>query len=358
MMVVLVACLAFAVDVGYLYVARAQLQRSADAAAMAAAWELIDQDVVNGGGNSYETIWGARSRAREYASLNLVTNRSPALAVDDIRIGHLANPFNRNAGMSFFDPTRYNAVSVCVRRTANQNGEVPLFFARVLGFDSQSLQAEATACFTKVLRGFRVPSSGGNLGLLPFAIDEETWLGLVNHGIGGDDWSWDSESEQLHPGSDSVREVNLYPQGTGSPGNRGTVDIGSDNNSTNDIARQILEGISPEDLEYLGGKLELNADGKLYLKGDPGISAGMKDELASIKGQPRTILIFREVTGNGNNAVYTIVGFAGICIMDVKLTGNPKRVTIQPAITFNEGGIPSTDETTSYFVYSRVWLAR
>ena len=44
------------------------------------------------------------------------------------------------------------------------------------------------------------------------------------------------------------------------------------------------------------------AGGKLYLNGDTGISAGVKDELASIKGQPRIIPIFSTVSGNGNNA--------------------------------------------------------
>ena len=93
----------------------------------------------------------------------------------------------------------------------------------------------------------------------------------------------------------------------GSPGNRGTVDIGSSNNSTNDIARQILYGISASDLAYHGGKLEFNSCGYLILNGDTGISAGVKDELAEIKGQPRCIPVFSQVNGPGNNADYKIV---------------------------------------------------
>jgi hypothetical protein len=98
-------------------------------------------------------------------------------------------------------------------------------------------------------------------------------------------------------GSDGVREVNLYPQGTGSPGNRGSVDIGGSNNSTADIARQIVYGISPQDFEALGHPLTFNDDGNLFLNGDTGISAGVKDELASIIGQPRIIPIFQQVRG-------------------------------------------------------------
>jgi hypothetical protein len=40
------------------------------------------------------------------------------------------------------------------------------------------------------------------------------------------------------------------------------------------------------------------------------------------------------VTGQGNNATYTIVKFVGIRIMDVKLSGGPKKrhLTVQPAV--------------------------
>ena len=62
-----------------------------------------------------------------------------------------------------------------------------------------------------------------------------------------DDWTWDQDTLSVRSGPDGKYEVNLYPQGTGSPGNRGTVDIGSSNNSTADIARQILYGVTPAD---------------------------------------------------------------------------------------------------------------
>jgi len=95
------------------------------------------------------------------------------------------------------------------------------------------------------------------------------------------------------------------------------------------------------------------------LNGDTGISAGVKDELESIKGEPRIIPIFRTVTGPGNNAMYEIVGWAGVRILDVKLTGkmSKKHVTIQPANVKVKGAIPGVDETSN-FIYSPVWLIK
>lgn len=156
-----------------------------------------------------------------------------------------------------------------------------------------------------------------------------------------------------------MHECNLYPQGTGSPGNRGTVDIGSANNSTNDLSRQIVHGISKQDMLDLNQPLVLDANGELLLNGDTGISAGVKDELASIIGQTRVIPIFREVNGNGNNAYYTIVKFAGVRILEVKLTGrmSGKKVIIEPAPMIVRNVRVSTEgESHSDYVYTPVML--
>jgi hypothetical protein len=228
-----------------------------------------------------------------------------------------------------------------------------------LGLNSLPEEAVATAAYLDRIAGFKSPPSGCTLGILPIALDQETW-NLLLQGGGTDDWTWDSVQKCVRSGPDGIREINLYPQGIDAPGNRGTVDIGSSNNSTADIARQIVHGINAEDLAALGGELRFNAEGKLYLNGDTGISAGVKDELASIKGKPRVIPLFSNVEGPGNNATYTIVKFIGIRIMDVKLTGSAssKHVIIQPAIVKILDTIPSDGAATSDFVYSPVWLVR
>jgi Flp pilus assembly protein TadG len=360
LIVALLGITAFAIDIGYLCVAKSQAQRSADAAVLAGAWELIDENVA--GGTSAATLEAnVRTLASQYAGLNEVCGDAPALASTDIEVGYIANPFDRNSLMVFNQPANNNAVRVRVRRTSAQNGEVSLFFARAMGTNSHSVEAEATAVFMGNFSGFRAPGGGdGNLDILPFALDEVTWNSMLS-GCGSDDWNWNEEAGTITAGTDGVREMNLFPQGTGSPGNRGTVDIGSSNNSTNDIARQIVYGVSPADLAYHGGSLVFDGSGQLPLNGDTGISAGVKDELASIIGQPRIIPIFSQVTGPGNNAIYTIVKFVGIRVLDVKLTGNmsSKRVIIQPAKIVSGGGIPNTSATqTTNYIYSPVWLLR
>lgn len=356
------ALLAMAIDLGYIQVASTQLQRSADAAAIASAWELVENSPLTGGSVALSQT-SARTAAGQYVALNNVSGGTPTLAFGDTTIGYLQNPSDRSQTINTaFDPVRFNTVQVRVRKAADTGGELSLFFARVLGMNSVSKEAVATAAFINNFKGFNTPSSGDNLGFLPIALDKQTWDALMAGG-GSDNWNWDAGNKCISSGGDGIREVNLYPQGTGSPGNRGTVDIGSNNNSTCDISRQIRTGISPADMaafKAAGRTLEFNAQGQFFLNGDTGISAGVKDDLASICGQTRIIPIFNSVSGNGNNAEYTIVGFAGVRIMEVKLTGSAssKRVIVQPATVTAMGGIPGGETQTSYYLFSPVWLVR
>jgi len=366
LMVFILGLLAFAIDVGYMSLARTELQRSADAAAMAAAWRLIDEQALQSDTYMTNAMSNCRSSAEDIASLNVVCNDAPAIDTNgdnsiegDVVIGYLSSLTDQSLSLDTSDSSKFNAVQVCVRRNEDLNGRVAFFFGQILGVNSATSQATATAALVRQIGGFQIPSDGGNLGILPIALDEDSWNDLLD-GSASDTWTWDADTQSISGGSDGVREINLYPEGTGSPGNRGTVDIGSSNNSTNDISRQIVYGVSAEDMEYHDGKLEFDENGVLLLNGDTGISAGIKDELASIKGEPRVIPVFRNVAGPGNNAEYTIVKWVGVRILDVKLTGsnNSKRVTVQPANILMDGVIPTTVEGTSDFVYTRPVLVR
>ena len=184
--------------------------------------------------------------------------------------------------------------------------------------------------------------------MLPIALDIGSWDNLVINNVGNDQYSYDPVSGNVCCGPDGIKEVSLYPSGCGNlpPGNRGTVDLGSPNNSTSDLKRQILYGLNDYDLSFFNGSLRFD-QGPLYINGDTGISAGIKSQLNTIKGEPRAIPLFSAVSGSGNNATYTIERFVGIRIMKVKLTGSNKRVIVQPAPLMDPTVIPGpTTEVT------------
>jgi Flp pilus assembly protein TadG len=364
MTIVLVGMVAFCVDIGYVLSAKEELQRSADSTALATCWEYGKQLSKGSAWSTAATV--ARSTATQYAAFNPVTGDPMTLDTNtsndpngDVVFGYIADFKNSSSPFQTDGANGYNAVKVRLGKTSSANGEVPFFFARIFGLSGQELHSEAVAGLIRDVKGFQAPSDGSFVDILPYALDLQTWNDFIAN-VGSDNYRWNATTNQVEAGSDGLVEVNLFPQGTGSPGNRGTVDIGSSNNSTADIAQQILYGISASDLAYHGGSLEFDADGELLLNGDTGISAGVKDELTAIKGQPRIIPIFSSVSGNGNNANYTIVKWQGIRIMNVKLTGSmsQKNVMIQVAPVLSKGVIPSDTTGTSSYVYSPVVLVK
>jgi hypothetical protein len=326
---------------------------------MAACWQYALQRSV--GKTHEQAAASALTKASAAAVANSVCGSSPNVQSTDITWGYLADFANRTAPLDSSNTSRINAVQVTVRKTASLNGQIPLFIGRWMGINGLDSSASATAALVISVAGFQTPADDSNLGILPFALKEQSWLQLLA-GSGSDEWTWNSEARTIQEGGDGILELNMYPQNTNASGNSGTVDIGASGNSTADISRQITEGLSADDLSHFGGKLELDCNGELFLNGDTGISAGVKDELISIMGKPRVIPIYRRVQGPGNNAEFTIVGWAGIRIMEVNLAGSKKtskRVVIQPAPISTNGVIRSTATSSpSTYVYSPVVLVR
>jgi len=353
----LLVVLALVLDLSRISVARDELQRSADATALAACWQLFDDkaNLLTLG----ETTHNVEQVSSNLAAANRIANQSPTLsgALGDLQLGVFS--LASNSFLVTNRVTDLNAVRVKLRRQTEVNGEVPLFFSRLHGREGQSMQATATASLVSTITGFNMPGAGdANLQILPIALDLETWMEVL---AGNTSDSFQCAGTSVSSGSDGYHECNLYPQGTGSPGNRGTVDIGSSNNSTADIRRQIIHGISRQDMVDLGKPLHFDSNGELLLNGDTGISAAIKDDLANIIGQKRIIPIFTTVSGNGNTAWYTIVRFEGVRILEVKLTGpmKNKRLVIQPAPMIARGSIIKHDATqTSSTLFTPVMLVQ
>ncbi len=363
-MTAVVGFAALAIDVGMLYNVRTELQRTADAAALAGASKLLDQHALMGTPDPADDIAAAKLRAQEIALLNPVYNDNPQVDGNDIQVGYLSNPENLTEPISLANPAQYNTVRVTVRRDGTTNGPIQLLFAQIFGLTSANVTASAAAVFKDGVVGFKATSQTGNTGLMPLTLHRDAWEDLLAWaGSAGDNYSYDPDTGTVTPGSDGIPELNLYPGGGASqlpPGNFGTVDIGSPNNSAQDLSRQIRYGVSEEDLAYFGGELRLGPDGTLLLNGDTGLSAGIKDDLEAIKGKGRAIPLFSQVAGPGNNSMFTIIGFAGIRIMNVKLTGaaNKKQVIIQPAYVIDDSVITEATSGPSFFVYQPVRLCR
>jgi Flp pilus assembly protein TadG len=379
----IIALVALSVDLGWIISVRCQMQAAADSAALAGAQKLLDtsylQGTTNTGPASDTAMSNARATAQTFAAQNYgggvsltVADNPSNSATGDIVCGYLSAPTSYSQPLTVTQPgvgPYPNSVQVTVRRDSLQNGSLGLFFAPYLGMSSFDLTAKATATYQGGISGFAIQAPGySTCKLLPFALDINTW-NQVLAGSGPDVFSRDPATGQVTSGSDNIHECKLYPlsNGNGSgtsglpPGNFGTVDIGSPSNSTTDIKRQIQYGPNATDLSYFpNNTLQLSpTTGTLTLQGDTGVSAGMDAVLQGIIGQPRIIPLYSSVSGPGNNAQYTIVGFAGVIFLEAVLTGSlsSKHLTIQPCWCIDpnaQGG----NSGQSYFVVKPLALTR
>ncbi len=205
---VIVGFAALTVDVGHMYNTRAQLQRTADASAMAAAAALSDWST----GDPRQV---AVPTAQAFATYNTVLGESVTLDVTETQAGtyegdvifgyaSMGDTGDYDIDWDESDPLKINAVRVTVRRTEDApSGAVPLYFANVFGISETNIAARATAIMTprdivfvldlsgsknddSSLRSFKNPDLDevGNKPVYESLYDEETALADQTDSLG------------------------------------------------------------------------------------------------------------------------------------------------------------------------------
>ena len=180
LMILMMAMAAFAVDVGYIAEARTQLQRSADAAALAAASQLPN-------------LYNATVKAKASATENKTTI-TPALNTADIVYGF----WDRDTA-TFHNPKpagrAYNAVKITLRRTTANGNPLGLFFGRVLGTNTTDVTATAIGFGDRGLCGPFIGIEGVTVsgGLTTDSFD--SWDGSYDPVTAGDKGSLCSDGD-------------------------------------------------------------------------------------------------------------------------------------------------------------------
>jgi hypothetical protein len=155
----LIGFLALAVDVGYMYVTRNELQNIADAAALAGCGELGRKYLELGfsGQEGYDVSSDAgdiKKAAKDVAILNIAAGVGIKIEDPDIIIGQWN--WEKNAEKPNPNPTNIepDAVQVTARRETDFNGPVATFFAQIFKlFGANADFFEASAVATAALSG-------------------------------------------------------------------------------------------------------------------------------------------------------------------------------------------------------------
>ncbi|MBW1711741.1 MAG: hypothetical protein JRJ59_01150 [Deltaproteobacteria bacterium] len=132
-----------AVDMGVLYSARSELQNAADAAALAAAAEMV---VGDENGQSVAQPDEALAAAHQYAQAHKSLDVDLTMLSADFTVGRWDHDINDFAYTGFStDPDDLTAAQVKLRRDTLANSPVNTFFAKLLGIDNVPVAATSVA---------------------------------------------------------------------------------------------------------------------------------------------------------------------------------------------------------------------
>lgn len=141
---------ALAVDIGYMLVGKTELQRTADAAALAATRQLgyIYEGMSYPAQQSYDSTADElviKAAAINVASQNKTAGASVVLNPEDVEIG----TWDQSRSPRFLKgPMSPDAVRVTARKDGTTNAPISTFFARIFGINSVGVTLHAVAALT------------------------------------------------------------------------------------------------------------------------------------------------------------------------------------------------------------------
>ena len=273
-LVVVLLCGALAADVGHMFAVQASLQNGADAACLAATNKLIEAQ--RDGSDAEAAREASAQEASVYSTLNC-----PGASYE-IKFGNYVNG-QFQAVSPADDAGSVDAVKVRVsREEESPAGLIPLSFSSFLGRGTVEGSALAVARFSRKVISIK------STKLRPFTIEE-------------------SVVEQHSPGD--LITIDFPQQGGGqtqaAPGNWGWLNFDGGPNGTAELEEWIINGY-PDEVQLD----ETDGEGMFtWMNGTPGSRESLDREMDDLAGEEVYFCIYDEVTGQGSNVDFRIVGF-------------------------------------------------
>jgi hypothetical protein len=323
--------LALAVDAGALYHVRMKMRTGTDAAALAAALALVDdRGLIDSALARAQLLEDARAEGIRYAVANGVSGLTDNalsgpgpvdVVFDDGQDGEAGIP----AG------TIPNVVRVRGFRTNARTVGVPLLMPQLFGLGYVDAVVRSRALVDRRVLGFR-PLPGRSIPLVPVAIlsdpkgtNRQSWEYQISAEPHDNVAFVSGQRQFVADAGDGLPEIVLTFPGSA---------VALVFTQTDDLPRQVVEGLGARDLESLGGSLvpsrsssPVKAIGPPELRSMGARLAGAIEEVQS-RGEPRVWPLF-EVPGATGGSI-RISGFVAARIVRLDRT-SPMRLWLQPA---------------------------
>lgn len=259
--------IALVLDRIWIDAAQVELLAAAEAAALAGARQLADDDLLRTAPSTQRRLDAVRAVAANIAAQNLVAGQPLQLqAESDVKIGRIALSAATGQAM-FLETSRHpNTVVVFARQLRSRGNPVALLMRQVTQQPAADLAVSAEAGLDDRIVGVR-PAEGFAVPALPLAIlatdpagkRKDTWQEQIVKRSGRDEFGYDASRGQVTAGPDGIPEITLRSEDRSdrsSPPNLKLVDLGTDLRDAG-LVEQILQGWSATDLERFGGEVLL-----------------------------------------------------------------------------------------------------
>lgn len=363
-LVAVLGVLALVIDRLWVDAAKVELLRAAEAAALAGARCLADDDRLKRDADPAVIAGAAALSAVEMGRKNYVAGRPLELDFEaDVAVGAYAE--SESTGRSMFLTETGDPQTVIVRPALlrGRNNPVALLIRAVHGPDFAELSVRVEASVNNLVYGVR-PLLDTAVPALPLGIlrkettDQKrpSWSSEIDGKAGADLWGYDLTTRSVVHEPDGIPEITLtlddesgVADGETTPASRkvnaALLKFGSESSSER-LPRQLAQGLTAVDLERTGGELTpdhrpFNTSAKFRLA-----SRDVKS-LSALGGEARLLLLYSERPAPGPNEQAQVrceALVAGRIVNIEHQTGQPVRIILQPAVVATRTAIASDEE--------------
>lgn len=253
---------ALVLDRMWIDMARLEMRTGAEAAALAAARELVNDDLLRGYATTDRRIASARTNAQLVAAQNRVAGMPLELDITpdgDVRLGRLQVPEGTTSPKFFESSVDPNTAVVIARRLKHRNNPVALMLNGLSSTDSADIVVTAEATIDNHISGLR-PLPGLSAPVWPLAIlqndpsgsRKDTWQNQIDNRQGPDQYRVDDQTGVVQMLPDGIPEITL--SFNNASGNACWLPFAS-TRPDQGLSRMILSGVNEQDLSLFGGVL-------------------------------------------------------------------------------------------------------
>ena len=368
--------------------AQSELRIAAEAAALAAARELANDDRLRPDYDPTALQMKSRFAAARIAAQNIVAGEPVTLSTDpesDVRFGRLmTDPATGEPIFVEADDDEPTSVAVAARCTEARHSAVPLPFRTFYAPTDADVVAVAEASLNFQVLGLR---SVDRLPIptLPLAILAQTnakkdstqkhstesldqtdkagesndpqqpaapcWMRDIEQRRGADHFGYDSSTGEVTNEADGIPEITLRTaaHSNNSKSNAFVVHL-SGELSEAALRRQITQGWSADDLEPLGGEL-LFERGPLTMTGLRGVDGNvLAQSLRKLLGQSRVVFLYDRAESDPRSQAVSLQVtkmVAGRVMFVREISEFECEIVLQPAVLATRSAVAVSDGTDS-----------